>query len=58
MTLLTLILHFIISQQDIMSRTKRSEPQKPKFDTKPYQKPGINESDILEIKDAFDMFDR
>lgn len=41
-----------------MSRTKKTEPQKPKFDTKPYEKPGLSSSDILEIKEVFDMFDR
>ena len=41
-----------------MSRTKKTEPIKPKFDTKPYEKAGLNESDILEIKDSFDIFDR
>lgn len=41
-----------------MSRTKRSEPTKPKFDTKPYERPGLTETDILEIKESFDIFDR
>jgi Ca2+-binding EF-hand superfamily protein len=42
-----------------MSRTKASQPPtKPKFDTKPYERPGLTEADILEIKDAFDVFDR
>ena len=42
-----------------MSRTKASQPPtKPKFDTKPYERPGLTEADILEIKEAFDVFDR
>ena len=42
-----------------MSRTKKnSQTVKPKFDTSPYERPGLTEADILEIKDAFDMFDR
>ena len=43
-----------------MSRAnKQSQPQsKPKFDTRPYQRPGLNETDILEIKESFDIFDK
>lgn len=43
-----------------MSRAKQSQqtPVKTKFNTKPYERPGLNESDILEIKDSFDLFDR
>jgi hypothetical protein len=43
-----------------MSRSNKttSQPSKPKFDTKPYERPGLSEADILEIKDAFDIFDR
>jgi hypothetical protein len=41
-----------------MSRSKKTEAIKPKFDTTPYQRPGLNESDILEIKEIFDMYDR
>lgn len=33
-------------------------PLKPKFDTRPYERPGLSEADILEIKDSFDIFDR
>jgi Ca2+-binding EF-hand superfamily protein len=44
-----------------MSRANKQAQQvvaKPKFDTRPYQRVGLNESDILEIKEAFDIFDR
>lgn len=42
-----------------MSRSvKKSEPARPKFDTKPYERPGLTENDILEIKEVFDMFDK
>ena len=41
-----------------MSRTTKKQDNKPKFDTTPYQRPGLTESDILEIKEVFDMFDR
>lgn len=43
-----------------MSRTKPSQqaPVKPKFDTKPYERPGLTSADILEIKESFDIFDR
>jgi Ca2+-binding EF-hand superfamily protein len=43
-----------------MSRAKQSvqTPSKPKFNTKPYERPGLTESDILEIKEQFDLFDR
>lgn len=43
-----------------MSRTKASQqpPIKPKFDTKPYERPGLTSADILEIKESFDIFDR
>jgi Ca2+-binding EF-hand superfamily protein len=39
---------------------KQSQQQtiKPKFDTRPYQRAGLNETDILEIKDIFDIFDK
>ena len=50
-------LFFIIFYQD-MSRTAKKQDNKPKFDTTPYQRPGLTESDILEIKEVFDMFDR
>ena len=34
-----------------MSRANKQsqQPAKPRFDTKPYQRPGLNETDILEI---------
>ena len=42
-----------------MSRSpKQQAPVKPKFDTRPYERPGLSESDILQIKEIFDMFDR
>jgi hypothetical protein len=43
-----------------MSRTKSSQqiPVKPKFDTKPYERPGLTSAEILEIKESFDIFDR
>jgi len=43
-----------------MSRTNKNSQQnlKPKFDTKPYERPGLTEADILEIKESFDLFDR
>jgi hypothetical protein len=44
-----------------MSRANKQtppQPLKPKFDTRPYQRPGLNETDILEIKDIFDIFDK
>ena len=42
-----------------MSRTKKNaQTVKPKFDTSPYERPGLTEADILDIKDAFDMFDQ
>lgn len=44
-----------------MSRTTKQAPVaavKPKFDTRPYQRPGLNETDILEIKEIFDIFDK
>lgn len=43
-----------------MSRTIKSSQQnnKAKFDTKPYERPGLTEADILEIKESFDLFDR
>ena len=43
-----------------MSRANKSSQQssKPKFDTKPYERPGLTEADILEIKESFDLFDR
>lgn len=42
-----------------MSRSvKKTEPTKPKFDTKPYERQGLTETDILEIKEVFDMFDK
>ena len=43
-----------------MSRANKQsqQPAKPRFDTKPYQRPGLNETDILEIKESFDIFDR
>lgn len=43
-----------------MSRTNKPAQQqvKPKFDTRPYQRPGLNEADILEIKETFDLFDK
>lgn len=41
-----------------MSRSKQSGVTKPKFNTKPYERPGLTETDILEIKEQFDIFDR
>jgi len=43
-----------------MSRTKPSQqpPAKPKFDTKPYERPGLTSAEILDIKESFDIFDR
>jgi hypothetical protein len=44
-----------------MSRANKQAQQpalKPKFDTRPYQRPGLNETDLLEIKEIFDIFDK
>lgn len=43
-----------------MSRTNKpaQQPIKPKFDTRPYHRPGLNEADIFEIKETFDLFDK
>lgn len=43
-----------------MSKSKPSQQisSKPKFNTKPYERPGLTETDILEIKEYFDLFDR
>lgn len=40
------------------NKQSQQQPLKPKFDTRPYQRPGLNETDILEIKDTFDLYDR
>jgi hypothetical protein len=32
------------------SRQAQSSPVKPKFNTKPYERPGLTEDDILDIK--------
>jgi len=44
-----------------MNRSNKQAQQttaKPKFDTRPYERPGLSENDILEIKESFDIFDR
>jgi len=58
------LLNFIEFCEDLlinkMSRAKKNSQAtvKPKFDTKPYERPGLTESDILEIREHFDLFDR
>lgn len=43
-----------------MSRSQKNleTNDAPKFNAKPYVRPGLSESDIQEIKDHFDIFDR
>jgi len=41
-----------------MSRKQNSTDPAPKFNVKPYIREGLTESDILEIKDYFDLFDK
>lgn len=41
-----------------MSRKQTSTDPPPKFNAKPYIREGLTESDILEIKEYFDLFDK
>ena len=42
-----------------MSKAKQGQTaERLKFDTKPYERPGLTETDILDIKETFDVFDK
>ena len=36
---------------------KKEEPKKPEFNPKNYEKNGLTEDEVMEIKEAFDLFD-
>lgn len=42
-----------------MNEAKQAQTaERLKFDTKPYERPGLTETDILDIKETFDVFDK